>query len=328
MNKRKLRLSLALTSSLIPAAALSLSAFGYVPAGSTRYYDFPDKKYEAKIEYENKNIWFQNNFEVPAEVPNSTARTKFFMRTWEPSKWEDVSKSYEALEKGKWKIIDSNFYIDDPMDNGCIDYGDPTVCAPTFYTNAKGFEKTNEYSNLNDLLSSIYWKNLKTDDENINKNPFINTFKYFVTKNLNKQFNEYGILEKYIKKITMYQAAKNMIVDHEYTVSDRREQYEFLTGNIEYKKEGYWDHITDYKITVDLRIPKEVIHPFSAYKNDFNSLKNKLSKENWTIESDTGGKLNSDEIKKEGFETNESKLDKKLQKFNKDNNRSKLKAEL
>lgn len=110
----------------------------------------------------------------------------------------------------------------------------------------------------------------------------------------------------------MYQVVKNMIVNYIYYIFDRREKYEFLIGDIEYKKECNWDYIIDYKIIVDLRIFKEVIYFFFVYKSDFNLLKNKFFKENWIIEFDIGGKLNSDEIKKEGFEINELKLDKKL----------------
>lgn len=121
------------------------------------------------------------------EVFNSIVRIKFFMRIWELFKWEDVLIFYEILKKGKWKIIDNDFDVNDFMENGCIDYyGDFIVCIFIFYINVNGFEKINEYLNLNDLLNFIYWKNLIIDDENINKNFFINIFKYFVIKNLNK----------------------------------------------------------------------------------------------------------------------------------------------
>ncbi|ENY68797.1 Hypothetical protein MAU_2820 [Metamycoplasma auris 15026] len=327
MNKRKLSLFLAVSSSLIPTAVLSLSA-SVNAYKFPQYFDFPNNKYAASIHYEKKTISFSNLFMVPSDA-KSQAGTKFFMRTWEPKNWKDISKPNEKLENGKWKVIDLSSQGDYPYDHGCENpYDEPGVCAPTFYTTASGFEKTTEYSNLSDLLSSIYWKNLTTDDENINKNPFINTFKHFVTKNLNKQFNDYANLEKYIKKITMYQKAKNMIATHHYTAEDQRDEYEFPTdGEIEYTKKGNWDHITDYTITVDLEIPKEIAHPFSAYKTDFNTLKNKLTNEDWTLESDTGGKFNSDEIKKADFETNETKLDKKFQEFNKKNNTSNLRAE-
>nr|WP_307906487.1 hypothetical protein [Mycoplasmopsis bovis] len=41
------------------------------------------------------------------------------------------------------------------------------------------------------------------EDETKNKEAFINTFKYHVTKFANEQFSNYENIEKYIKKITL-----------------------------------------------------------------------------------------------------------------------------
>nr|WP_307936061.1 hypothetical protein [Mycoplasmopsis bovis] len=67
----------------------------------------------------------------------------------------------------------------------------------------RGFKKTTEYTNLNSLVNSLYWRHLMDEDETKNKEAFINTFKYHVTKFANEQFSNYENIEKYIKKITL-----------------------------------------------------------------------------------------------------------------------------
>ncbi len=67
----------------------------------------------------------------------------------------------------------------------------------------RGFEKTTEYSNLSSLVNSLYWKRLQNEDDTKNKEAFINTFKYYVTKHTQNPFSNYENIEKYITKITL-----------------------------------------------------------------------------------------------------------------------------
>nr|WP_307915090.1 hypothetical protein [Mycoplasmopsis bovis] len=93
MNKKKLKIILSTTFSL-PLVALNTSAFFHTNSSNTntRYFDFPISKYPITVEYEN-NIFsiLELFFKAPAEIPNSTAGTKFVMRTWEPKTINDYT---------------------------------------------------------------------------------------------------------------------------------------------------------------------------------------------------------------------------------------------
>nr|WP_307939298.1 hypothetical protein [Mycoplasmopsis bovis] len=54
-----------------------------------------------------KIIFFQfwNYFQGPAEIPNSTAGTKFVMRTWEPKTINDYTDALSSEVKGKWHSL-------------------------------------------------------------------------------------------------------------------------------------------------------------------------------------------------------------------------------
>ncbi|UTW25821.1 Mbov_0399 family ICE element protein [Mycoplasmopsis bovis] len=308
MNKKKLKIILSTTFSL-PLVALNTSAFFHTNSSNTntRYFDFPTSKYPITVEYENKGSQFWNYFKVPDEVPNNTAGTEFFMRTWEPKTVNDYTGFFDKV-KGKWRSL---YYNENPCESM---FGCPEITSKE----VRGFEKTTEYSNLSSLVNSLYWKRLQNEDDTKNKEAFINTFKYYVTKHTQNPFSNYENIEKYITKITLEQKAENLF-------GHNKENEAEITYDTNKPK---WDHVTGYKITVDLRIPKEVAHPFSKYKTDFNNIKSRLEAYNFNFESDTGGQLGTDEYKENGDKTNIQKLDEKLQEFNRQNtNNSKLRAE-
>ncbi|UOE64063.1 hypothetical protein MbovBow_02615 [Mycoplasmopsis bovis] len=323
MNKRKLRLSLALTSSLIPAAALSLSAFGYVPAGSTRYYDFPNSKYPTTVEYDKSTFSFENVFSDPSSTGPAYTRNFFRMRIWEPKKWSEVLKKDDSSKIGKWQIIDEEKHYEDIYDsrderqvNGAIN--------TKVVTKVKGFKITREFNSLDQLINSIWWEK---DDKYGFQRDFIETFNYYKNKERNSS-------NATISKITMSLEAKNLNarkVDYLTSAFNPDDDDEKESNDdIKYTNENQeaWDRVTNYKITVELSRPRNIAHIFAKYKTDFNNIKSRLESYNFNFESDTGGQLDTDLNVQKGDKTNIQKLDEKLQEFNRRNtNNSKLRAE-
>ncbi|UOE63496.1 hypothetical protein MbovWib_03990 [Mycoplasmopsis bovis] len=323
MNKRKLRLSLALTSSLIPAAALSLSAFGYVPAGSTRYFDFPNSKYPTTVEYDKSTFSFENVFSDPSSTGPAYTRNFFRMRIWEPKKWSEVLKKDDSSKIGKWQIIDEEKHYEDIYDsrderqvNGAIN--------TKVVTKVKGFKITREFNSLDQLINSIWWEK---DDKYGFQRDFIETFNYYKNKERNSS-------NATISKITMSLEAKNLNarkVDYLTSAFNPDDDDEKESNDdIKYTNENQeaWDRVTNYKITVELSRPRNIAHIFAKYKTDFNNIKSRLEAYNFNFETDTGGQLGTDESKETADKTNIQKLDEKLQEFNRQNtNNSKLRAE-
>ncbi len=77
------------------------------------------------------------------------------------------------------------------------------------------------------------------EDETKNKEAFINTFKYHVTKFANEQFSNYENIEKYIKKITLEQKAENLYGHNK--ENEAKITYDHRKGLNEI-------NVTDYKI--------------------------------------------------------------------------------
>lgn len=310
MNKKKLKIILSTTFSL-PLVALNTSAFFHTNSSNTntRYFDFPISKYPITVEYENNIFQFWNYFQAPAEIPNSTAGTKFVMRTWEPKTINDYTDAISSEVKGKWHSLYYDSNICEGLYGGCPEITSREV---------RGFKKTTEYTNLNSLVNSLYWRQFNDEDETKNKEAFINTFKYHVTKFANEQFSNYENIEKYIKKITLEQKAENLY-------GHNKENEAKITYD---QKRPKWDHVTDYKIIIEWSRPRNIEYIFTKYKTDFNNIKSRLEAYNFNFESDTGGQLGTDEYKENGDKTNIQKLDEKLQEFNRQNtNRSNLRAE-
>ncbi|CAL59087.1 Pseudogen of conserved hypothetical protein (N terminal part) [Mycoplasmopsis agalactiae PG2] len=324
MNKKKLRIILSTTFSL-PLVALNTSAFFHAnsSSASTRYFDFPNSKYPVTVEYDKSTFSFENIFSDPNKTGPSYTRESFRMRIWEPKKWSEVLNKNDSSEIGKWQIMDEENKIEDIYDsrderniNGAIN--------TKVITNVKGFKITREFNSLDKLIDSIWWEK---NDQYGYKKDFIETFNYYKNKERNSS-------NATISKITMSLEAKNLnarkvsYLNGSFNPDDEDE--EESNDNIKYSNEGKldWDKVTSYKITVELSRPRDIEHPFSKYKTDFNNLKSKLEAYSFNIETDTGGQLGTDESKQNGDKTNIEKLDEKLQEFNKQNsNSSKLRAE-